>query len=326
MLGALTNNLVRIVGDVANDFLNTPEEFLSGWTPSRATLRNFIETKGLPPQGDAAQRAAAKAALKAASPPPNRDHGAAAFFDIDNTVIRGSSLIEFGLGLAKRRYFKASEVGPMLWKQLKYKFTGSEDADHVEEGRNQALEFIKGRSEAELVALCEEIVENSMQYQTFAGTLQLAQEHLDAGQEVWLVSATPVQLADILARRFGFTGALGTVPEVVDGIFTGRLEGDILHGPGKRHAVKALAKHQEFDLERCTAYSDSINDLPMLTMVGNPVAVNPDAKLKKEAEARGWPIKDYRSVRTAVKKWGIPGLATAALTLAGMRARRRRTK
>ena len=92
--------------------------------------------------------------------------------------------------------------------------------------------------------------------------------HLAAGQQVWLVSATPVQIGQALAEALGFTGALGTVAEEDDGKFTGRLVGDILHGPGKKHAVAALAALQQLDLSQCTAYSDSINDLPMLEMVG----------------------------------------------------------
>ncbi|WKD59909.1 HAD family hydrolase [Corynebacterium caspium] len=306
-----------------HDLPETPEDFIANWTPTRGNLRNFLETHALPPIDDATQRAAAIAALKAAAPPQPHDEGAAAFFDVDNTLIQGSSLVAFFFGLARRDYFSVREILPVAWKQIKYRLTGSENKEDVAEGREQALSFIKGRSEAELVALCEEIVEEKMQYRAFAGTRALAEAHLKAGQEVWLVSATPVQLADVLARNFGFTGALGTVAEVKDGYFTGRLVGDILHGPGKKHAVEALARHQQLDLARCTAYSDSINDMPMLTMVGNPVAVNPDRHLAKEATQRGWEIRDYRNIRAAVRRWGLPSIFTAAITVAGWRFRHR---
>ena len=99
--------------------------------------------------------------------------------------------------------------------------------------------------------------------------------------------------------------------EVQNGKFTGRLVGDILHGPGKKHAVAALAAMEKLDLDRCTAYSDSINDIPMLTMVGTAVAINPDRELRKEAESRGWKINDYRSLRKAVRSFGVPALITA---------------
>ena len=121
----------------------------------------------------------------------------------------------------------------------------------------------------------------------WAGTRALAQMHLDAGQRVWLVTATPVELALIIARRLGLTGALGTVAESVDGHYTGRLVGEILHGPAKAHAVRALAVREGLDLRRCTAYSDSVNDVPMLSAVGTAVAVNPDAELRDIAKEHG---------------------------------------
>ena len=127
----------------------------------------------------------------------------------------------------------------------------------------------------------------------WAGTRALAQMHLDAGQRVWLVTATPVELALIIARRLGLTGALGTIAESVDGCYTGRLVGEILHGPAKAHAVRALAATEGLDLRRCTAYSDSVNDVPMLSAVGNAVAVNPDAELRDIARARSWRVCDF---------------------------------
>ncbi len=322
-----------------------PEDFLASWSTSRGNLRRFFEERALPPIDDSTQQKAGEAAAALAAselfgldladftagldsvsgsyeaagsvhlttPDPDipQEAGAAAFFDVDNTLIQGSSLIVFALGLARRRYLKLSEILPVAWKQVKFRITGAENADDVAEGRQQALEFIKDRSVSELVELCEEIVDTNMSERLWPGTKQLADMHIAAGQQVWLVSATPVQLAQILARRLGFTGALGTVAEVKDGKFTGRLVGDILHGPGKRHAVAALATMEQLDLARCTAYSDSINDIPMLSMVGTAVAINPDRPLKKEALKRGWEIKDYRSMRKAIRTFGLPALATA---------------
>lgn len=330
---------------------HTPQEFLASWSSTRGNLRRFLEEMALPPIDDQTQREAGEAAAAAAVselfdlelsdytkgldsvtgsiesagglhltiPDPDipQDEGAAAFFDVDNTLIQGSSLIVFAVGLAKKRYFTLSEILPVLWKQIKFRVTGSENAEDVAEGRQQALEFIKGRSVDELVALCEEIVDNNMSEKLWPGTKQLADTHLAAGHQVWLVSATPVQLAQILAKRLGFTGALGTVAEVEDGKFTGRLVGDILHGPGKKHAVAALATIERLDLSRCTAYSDSINDVPMLSMMGNAVAINPDGPLRKEAKLRGWEIRDYRSIRKALRTFGAPALVTAACSFGG---------
>ena len=116
---------------------------------------------------------------------------------------------------------------------------------------------------------------------------------------MWLVTATPVELASILSRRLGLTGALGTVAETVGGEYTGRLVGGLLHGEAKAAAIRALAAREGLDLSRCSAYSDSVNDMPMLTLVGHPHAVNPDMGLRAEARGRGWPVHDFRSGRKA---------------------------
>jgi HAD superfamily hydrolase (TIGR01490 family) len=160
----------------------------------------------------------------------------------------------------------------------------------------------------------------------WAGTRTLAQTHMDAGQRVWLVTATPVELAAIIARRLGLTGALGTVAESVDGVYTGRLVGDLLHGRAKAHAVRALAAREGLNLRRCTAYSDSQNDVPMLSVVGNAVAVNPDAGLRDVARERGWGVCDFRTGRKAARI-GVPSVlgagALAGAVAVGLAYRRR---
>ena len=179
----------------------------------------------------------------------------------------------------------------------------------------------------EFTALGEEIYDELMADRIWAGTRALAQMHLDAGQRVWLVTATPVELAAIIARRLGLTGALGTVAESVDGVYTGRLVGEILHGSAKAHAVRALAASEGLNLRRCTAYSDSVNDVPMLSAVGIAVAVNPDSELRDIAKARGWQIPcDFRTGRKAAKI-GVPSVlgagALAGAVAAGVAYRRR---
>ena len=128
---------------------------------------------------------------------------------------------------------------------------------------------------AELEELGEEIFDEAMAHRIWPGTRALAQLHLDEGQRVWLVTAAPIEIARIIARRLGLTGALGTVAEHVDGVYTGRLVGDMLHGPAKGEAIKALAEREGLDLGRCSAYSDSFNDLTMLSMVGDPARSTP---------------------------------------------------
>jgi HAD superfamily hydrolase (TIGR01490 family) len=159
------------------------------------------------------------------------------------------------------------------------------------------------------------------------GARDLTQRHLDAGQRVWLVTATPVELANILARRLGLTGALGTVAESTDGVYTGRLVGGLLHGEAKAAAIRALAEREGLNLERSSAYSDSVNDLPMLELVGHPSAVNPDPELLAEARERGWPVHDFRAGRR-VTMIALPVAAGAGAVAggmaAGLAARRRR--
>lgn len=245
------------------------------------------------------------------------DSSVAAFFDVDNTLIQGASIILLARGLAKHQFFTSKDLMTMLWQQAKFRISGNESMTDVATGREKALSFVKGRTVAEVQELSEEVFESSMTDRFWPGTKALAQMHLDAGQQVWLVTATPVELAEVIAKRLGVTGALGTVAESVDGVYTGRLVGDILHGLGKKHAVEALAAKEGFDLSKCYAYSDSHNDLPMLSLVGNPVAINPDSRLKDAAQERGWQIKDFRTVRKAALFGAQTTLAVAGLGVAG---------
>ncbi|MFI9813114.1 HAD family hydrolase [Saccharothrix variisporea] len=274
--------------------------------------------------------ASAEAAL--ATPPSPEPSGAptdltaAAFFDVDNTMMMGASIFHFARGLAARKYFKNSDLMGFAWQQIKFRVGGREDPQSVKASREQALSFVAGRSVAELVSLGEEIYDELMADKIWTGTQALAQMHLDAGQRVWLVTATPVELAQIIARRLGLTGALGTVSESENGIYTGKLVGDLLHGRAKAHAVRALAAKEGLDLRRCTAYSDSVNDVPMLSVVGTAVAVNPDSGLRETARKRGWEIRDFRTGRKAAKI-GVPSVlgagALAGAIAAGMAYRRR---
>ncbi|MBV9315274.1 MAG: HAD-IB family hydrolase [Pseudonocardia sp.] len=254
------------------------------------------------------------------------DLTAAAFFDVDNTMMIGASIFHFARGLAARKFFGISDLAGFAWQQLKFRVGGRENQQGIQNHRDHALSFVTGRSVSELVELGEEIYDELMVDRIWAGTKALADMHLDAGQRVWLVTATPVELASIIARRLGLTGALGTVAESVDGKYTGRLVGEVLHGPAKAHAVRALAVQQGLDLRRCAAYSDSVNDVPMLSAVGTAVAVNPDSELRDIARARGWEIRDFRTGRKAARI-GVPSVlgagAVAGAVAAGLAYRRR---
>jgi HAD superfamily hydrolase (TIGR01490 family) len=258
--------------------------------------------------------AASAAAAEVTGPPAvQADPTAAAFFDVDNTMMMGASLFWFARGLAARKYFTTRDLARFVWQQAKFRIAGNESADDMHTIRENALAFVAGRELDEISQAGEEIYDELMADRIWAGTRILAQQHLDAGQRVWLVTATPVELASIIARRLGLTGALGTVAEVVDGRYTGRLVGELMHGEAKAEAVRALAEREGLDLSRCTAYSDSANDLPMLTLAGTAVAVNPDTELRAAARSRGWTIRDFRTGRKAAKI-GVPTVAAAALS------------
>ncbi len=234
-----------------------------------------------------------------ATPAGSPDPTAAAFFDVDNTMMRGASIYYFARGLASRDFFTGRDLARFAWKQVKFRVGGTEDQGDMTTAKQAALAFVAGRNVDEIVILCEEIFDELMADRIWSGTRALAQTHLDAGQRVWLVTAAPVELGDIIARRLGLTGALGTVAEARDGVYTGQLVGDLLHGPAKADAITELARTEGLDLDRCTAYSDSANDVPMLSAVGHAVAVNPDMGLRREARDRGWEVRDVRTGRKA---------------------------
>jgi HAD superfamily hydrolase (TIGR01490 family) len=252
-------------------------------------------------------------------PPPSQDPTAAAFFDVDNTLMRGASIYHFARGLAARKMFSPRDLMRLTWGQLSFRVRGAENTDHIDAVRQSALAFVAGHRVADIVALGEEIYDDTMADRIWAGSRELTRSHLAAGQRVWLVTATPVELANILARRLGLTGALGTVAENVQGVYTGRLVGGLLHGEAKAAAIRALAAREGLDLTRCTAYSDSANDLPMLQLVGHPNVVNPDADLLAEARRNGWPVHDFWSGRR-VAMIALPVAAGAGAIAGGMAA------
>jgi HAD superfamily hydrolase (TIGR01490 family) len=274
----------------------------------------------------AGKASAAAAETEPQAPVPDRT--AAAFFDVDNTMMMGSSLFWFARGLAARKYFSGRDVASFVWQQAKFRVVGTEGAVDMHTVRDNALAFVAGRPVEEIAQASEEIYDELMADRIWSGTRALAQQHLDAGQRVWLVTATPVELASIIAHRLGLTGALGTVAEVVDGRFTGRLVGELMHGEAKAHAVRALAEREGLNLTRCSAYSDSANDLPMLSLVGTAVAVNPDAELRAVARSRGWTVRDFRTGRKAAKITGstVGAAAVSGGVVGGLVALRRRNR
>lgn len=243
------------------------------------------------------QAASAAAEVEAAlAPVPQPQVGA--FFDVDNTIMQGASIFLLARGLIRHGFIKPRDLARFAGQQFRFRMFGEDDGQ-IDEARDQALSVIAGHSVATLEELGEEIFDEYMAMRIWPGTRALTQWHLDQGHRVWLVTAAPLEVARVIARRLGLTGALGTIAEQSDGVYTGRLVGGMLHGAAKGEAVRALAEREGLDLSRCFAYSDAANDLPMLTLVGHPCAINPDGALADHAREQGWTIRDYRTGRRA---------------------------
>jgi HAD superfamily hydrolase (TIGR01490 family) len=224
---------------------------------------------------------------------PTAQPTVAAFFDVDNTVIRGASSFHIARGLKERGYFRNRDLLKFGWEQLKYLVFG-ESKEQMADLKTEALSIIKGWSVAEMAAIGEEVYDEILAMRIFPGTKALIDEHRAQGHQVWFVTATPVEVGRLIARRLGATGALGTVAEHKNGHYTGKLVGDFMHGEAKAVGVRELATRLEIDPANCFAYGDSMNDVPMLSTVGHPCAINPDSKLRRHAKAHAWPIQDFR--------------------------------
>jgi HAD superfamily hydrolase (TIGR01490 family) len=259
-----------------------------------------------------------------------RVRGSAAFFDLDNTLIQGASLFHLARGLAARRILTSRQMARYGWGQLAFRMRG-ERQGQLDSTRSRALSFAEGHTVAEITHICQEIFDDFLAAKIWPGTRALAQDHLGRGEPVWLLTAAPRELAQIVAERLGLSGALGTIAEAVDGVYSGRLCGQVLHGSAKGDAVRAIAAREGYSLLSCHAYSDSANDLPMLTAVGHPHAVNPDHRLRRYAKEQGWPVVEYRT-GARILRVGIPGAAALGTGVGAItagtairRAARRRT-
>ena len=221
----------------------------------------------------------------------------AAFFDVDNTLIRGSTIYFLGRGMYQRGFFTKKDISRFVLANLRFRLTGKENKEEIARFQKSATDFIGGHSVKDIEAIAQEIYDEFVSPAIWQGTIDIAQKHLSNNEEVWLVTAAPEDMAVLIANRLGFTGALGSKAEIKDGAYTGAMIGVLLHGKEKVLAVQDLAKRTGLDLTNCYAYSDSHNDLPLLQCVGHPSAINPDAILGLRAMAEGWPIHDFRRAR-----------------------------
>jgi HAD superfamily hydrolase (TIGR01490 family) len=221
----------------------------------------------------------------------------AAFFDVDNTLVRGSTIYFLGRGMYQRGFFTKADISRFVLANLRFRLTGTEKQDEINRFQKSAQEFIGGHNVTEIKAVAQEIYDEYVSPALWEGTIEIAQRHLNDGVEVWLVTAAPGDMATLIAERLGFTGALGSKAAIKDGFYTGEMNGPLLHGREKATAIKELARERGFDLDACFGYSDSHNDLPLLLTVGNPSVINPDAILRIRALKEKWPINDFRRMR-----------------------------
>ncbi|HEX9889124.1 MAG TPA: HAD-IB family hydrolase [Nitriliruptorales bacterium] len=244
---------------------------------------------------------------------------AAAFFDLDNTIISGSSVFYFGLAAWRDGMIPTGQLVRDGWNNVTFKLFGASD-EGSEAIRDRILEAVAGVEQSRLIGLTEQIIPRVLQ-KVRPEAKGLLDMHAAAGRDRYLISASPVELVAEVAKDLGLEGGIGTESEVdASGCYTGNLVGPFTYGPGKAEAIEKLAAEKGYDLRLSYAYSDSASDLPMLEMVGHPVAVNPDSALESVAHQRGWPIVVFARrtklvVKTTTAVTGAIGLATGTYLL-----------
>jgi HAD superfamily hydrolase (TIGR01490 family) len=248
-----------------------------------------------------------------------------AFFDIDNTLVRGSSLYFLSKAMYQRGFFNKRDIAAFVLANLRYQLVGERNQDEVDRIQTAALRVVAGHNVQELLDMGNDVYDRYVSPALWQGTLEIAQEHLARGEEVWLVSASPVEMADLIAKRLGFTGALGTCAEEINGQYTGKINGHLLHGTEKARAIAKLANEENIDLKNSYGYSDSHNDIPLLEAVGKPCVINPDTLLRIRAAKDQWPIYDFRRGRW-FKKIVAPVINRAAAVAGALNPALRRRK
>jgi HAD superfamily hydrolase (TIGR01490 family) len=252
--------------------------------------------------------------VEAQSFPPRR-RPSAAFFDLDRTLIKGSSAFTFAKAAWRSGMMPTRQLVQDGTSAIAFRFRGASDKK-VDRVRERVLGAVKGASQSDLVALNAVILPKLLS-RVRPEAQDLIDLHRRAGRHTFIVSASPQELVEPLAVALGMTGGIGTVAEVVEGLYSGALVGPFTYGPGKAAAIEAMSRRHGYDLERCYSYSDSASDLPMLEAVGHPVAVNPDPTLASVAHQRGWPQVEFsrrtkRWVRRASAVSSAAGLAAGA--------------
>jgi HAD superfamily hydrolase (TIGR01490 family) len=235
----------------------------------------------------------------------------AAFFDLDRTLISGSSAFDIALAARKAGYLRTSQLARDAVSALTFKLRGASD-DKSEAVRQRILGAVTGMRQDDLVGLNAGVLPKLLD-RIRPEARRLLDLHRHAGRATYIVSASPIEIVEPLATALAMTAGIGTRSSVVDGVYTGELDGPFCYGPGKVEAINELARWDGLDLAQCYAYSDSASDLPMLEAVGHPVAVNPDAALERHAAANGWPIVHFSQRTKAVIRRVAAGVGATAI-------------
>ena len=235
----------------------------------------------------------------------------AAFFDLDRTLMEGSSAFQFGRAAYRAGLLSRRQLMSDGWANLKFRLRGASDEDS-HELRDRISRSLEGTRVRDMERLGADVLAGVLP-RIYPQVLELAYRHQDEGRLVYIVTAASQELAEMLARVLVFDGAIGSqFSEVIDGVYTGRPGALFAYGGDKARAIEQLAEREGLDLSGSYAYSDSASDLPMLRVVGHPVAVNPDAALAKAAREDGWEILRFdrlgRRLKAAV---GLAGAAVA---------------
>lgn len=218
---------------------------------------------------------------------------AAAFFDLDRTLIRRSSVLALAGSFRQRGLISRLDLAKSAFWQVLFVLRGA-SAERVRRASEEGMKILSGFTVEDMQALVGDAMEPVLRPLVFDEPLHLVRRHRAQGERVYIVSATLQEIVQHIADDLGFDGAIGSTCEIADGVYTGRSL-RAAHGEGKAEAIRELAALEGFDLAACTAYSDSHTDVPFLEAVGHPVAANPDRKLRRIARRRGWPVVRFAS-------------------------------
>jgi HAD superfamily hydrolase (TIGR01490 family) len=236
---------------------------------------------------------------------------AAAFFDLDKTLMAGSSGMQFARVATRHGIVGRRQLASWAVEHLRYRLRGTTD-ERTNEVLRVARDLISGVPARSLERMNPEVMAAILP-RVYPQMLDEVYAHQDAGRATFIVSAAGNGVVEPLAQVLGMDGGIGTRYEVdAEGAFTGRFDGPFVYGAGKVEAMEAFAAEHGIDLAESYAYSDSLSDLPMLRAVGHPVAVNPDPALTEIAREEGWQTMRFERLGRRLVALTVTLLATVA--------------